>query len=221
MCRITFLAAVATLLTIGVFTATRTRDYRPLVAVGVVALAVTVPFTPIVLERSLGFVPSPGEFLGMLTDPVALFQSINTQGRLAIWPVVFQAFLQQPILGQGLGASTAILTASLPGIGATVIHNEYLRLATDTGVVGVLFFTVAVTIWLRACVRAAHSSSAVVRELALPAVAGIVAWAIVALTDNPFDYYAPFTQYIGFLVAAALALHATTGERTAEVQRDD
>jgi hypothetical protein len=29
---------------------------------------------------------------------------------------------------------------------------------------------------------------------------------VIALTDNPFDYYAQFTQYIAFLVAATVAL---------------
>jgi hypothetical protein len=43
------------------------------------------------------------------------------------------------------------------------------------------------------------------REFALPAFAGILAWAILSVTDNVFDYYAPFTQYIGFLCAGALA----------------
>jgi hypothetical protein len=32
----------------------------------------------------------------------------------------------------------------------------------------------------------------------------IAAWAVVAATDNPFDYYGPFTQYVAFLVAGAV-----------------
>jgi hypothetical protein len=50
-----------------------------------------------------------------------------------------------------------------------------------------------------------------VQEYAWPAIAGIVAWALIAGTDNPFDYYAPFTQYIGFLCAATVAMAHFTG----------
>ena len=28
---------------------------------------------------------------------------------------------------------------------------------------------------------------------------------VIALTDNPFDYYGPFTQYVAFLVGASVA----------------
>jgi hypothetical protein len=42
----------------------------------------------------------------------------------------------------------------------------------------------------------------------MPAAAGVVAWAIIALTDNPFDSYMLFTQYVGFFMGATLALQS-------------
>ena len=44
-----------------------------------------------------------------------------------------------------------------------------------------------------------------VREFAYPAIAGILAWSVIAITDNAFDYYASFTQYIGLACAGAIA----------------
>jgi hypothetical protein len=71
----------------------------------------------------------------------------------------------------------------------------------------VLYF-LAISAWLGGVVRAGRHASPAVRELALPAVGGIVAWAVIAVTDNAFDYYAQFTQYIGFCCAGTLAAAA-------------
>jgi hypothetical protein len=43
-----------------------------------------------------------------------------------------------------------------------------------------------------------------VREHALPALAATLAWGIIAATDNAFDYYGPFTQFVAFLTGGAL-----------------
>ncbi|MDP2958481.1 MAG: hypothetical protein Q8N53_18795 [Longimicrobiales bacterium] len=32
----------------------------------------------------------------------------------------------------------------------------------------------------------------------------MLAWGVISLTDNAFDYYAPFTQFAGFLVAGVV-----------------
>jgi hypothetical protein len=130
---------------------------------------------------------------------------MNFQGREIIWPVVGQAFLASPVLGQGLGVSTHYVVTTIDPAGGAVVHNEYLRLAADTGLIGLTLFTTAMIIWLVAAVRGGRAPG-LVREFAVPAVAGMVAWAVIALTDNPFDYYAQFTQYIAFLVAATVAL---------------
>lgn len=66
-------------------------------------------------------------------------------------------------------------------------------------------FALAVLVWAGAMVRLGRQGDGRVREFALPAFAGIMAWAVLSVTDNVFDYYAPFTQYIGFLCAGALA----------------
>jgi hypothetical protein len=52
--------------------------------------------------------------------------------------------------------------------------------------------------------RTARSGAAGALEYALPAFGAILAWAVIAFTDNAFDYYAQYTQYVGFYCAAAL-----------------
>src|SRR5690606_39180512 len=92
---------------------------------------------------------------------------------------------------------------------------EYLRLTAETGIIGGLLFMIAIVVWFRAALRAGRVPDPRVREFAFPAIGGILAWAVIAITDNAFDYYAQFTQYIAFFCAAALAA-AALGPAAAE-----
>jgi hypothetical protein len=205
MTRIALLATIVGFLVIAAYSAWRDRDFRvPLIAAAVMLLVV-IPLTPIALERTFGVRPTVAELVQLAGDPVGLYHRMNFQGREIIWPVVGKAFLASPVLGQGLGVSTHYVVNTIDPAGGAVVHNEYLRLAADTGLIGLTLFTTAMMIWLVAVVRGGRAPG-LVREFAVPAVAGMVAWAVIALTDNPFDYYAAFTQYIAFLVAATVAL---------------
>jgi O-antigen ligase len=205
MTRITLLATVISFLALAIYTAWRDRDPRMPVVAALVMLVVVVPLTPIALERTFGVVPTLSELGAMAADPVTLYNRMNLQGREVVWPVVGQAFLSSPVLGHGLGTSTHYVVTTIDPAGGAVVHNEYLRLAADTGLIGVALFTAAMMIWLAVAVRAGRRPG-MIREFAVPAGAGLVAWAVIAISDNPFDYYAPFTQYIGFLTAGSVAL---------------
>lgn len=215
--RITMLAAVVGLTGVAVMAA-GARNFRVIFAAGVLGLAVLVTLVPVVLERTLGYVPTPGQMLGLLADPVQLYASMNWQGREMVWPVIAGAWLANPVTGIGLGSTGPLLRGLFPSEMGLVAHNEYLRLTTETGLAGALLYFLAVTSWLVGAARIGRSSSPAARELAWPAVGGILAWAVIAATDNPFDYYGQFTQYIGFCVAGALAaaaFHQTEGDAVA------
>lgn len=202
--RISLLAVLAGLGALAVSGARARGDWRVAVGAGVVGVGVALVLTPVVLIRTFGYLPTLGELLALLGDPVHLYRSINWQGRDVYWPVVYQAFTTSPVFGLGLGASTAVIRASFPAWGGTVVHNEYLRLAAETGVVGAVLFGVALMRWFGAAWRAAASPLPAVQEFAAPAVGAMVACAVIAITDNAFDYYAPLTQFVAFLVAGAL-----------------
>jgi O-antigen ligase len=205
MTRITLLATLMGFLAMALYSAWRDRDPRlPLVA-ALVMLLVVVPLTPITLERTFGVVPTVGELVAMAGDPVGLYHRMNFQGREIVWPVVGQVFLSNPILGSGLGTSTFWVLQLVDITQGAVVHNEYLRLAADTGIIGTGLFSAALLIWLAAAIRGGRGPG-MHREFALPAMAGLVAWAVLSLTDNPLDYYAQFTQYVALLAAGTVAL---------------
>lgn len=204
--RITFLASLTGLFGIALYSAVVQRNYRVVAAAAFVGAVVAVPLVPVVLERTFyGRIPSMGELVVLLSNPVALYHAVNWQGREFFWAFLAQSFVASPVLGNGIGSSTALLRSNFPGSAGLVAHNEYLRLLVDVGLVGVAIFFVAIIKWLWGAVRAGRWDRPYVRELAMPAAAVVVAWAFISATDNPFDYYAPFTQYAGFLCAGAIA----------------
>lgn len=204
--RITLLAGMAGLAGAALYGALIARNRRAVVAAGIIGGTLATALVPVALERSLGYIPSASELLELVTDPVAFWESVNWQGRQIIWPVLFKTFLASPVVGHGLGASTVFLIETFQGGMGGVIHNEYLRLLVDTGVVGSALFAISILAWLGTVLRAGRHDDALAGEFAMPAFAAIVAWTFIALTDNAFDYYAAFTQYIGFLCAGALAV---------------
>ncbi len=204
--RITLLAGLVALTAAGLYGSIARRKYRPVVAALGLAGLIGLVLTPVVLTRTFGYVPSLGEFIGLLGDPVALYGLVNWQGRELFWGVLVAAWSANPLFGLGLGSSSGILKGLFTRDMGTVAHNEYIRLGTDTGFLGIGLFFMAMLGWLSAIVRLREGADPRVQEVALPALAVILAWAVISVTDNAFDYYAPFTQYAGFLVAAAVVM---------------
>jgi O-antigen ligase len=201
--RITLGAALVGLAGMSVYGALINRSNRAAAAGVGLAAIIGAALAPVVLVRSFGYVPAPSTLLDLARDPVALFYAVNWQGREVIWPVLVQAWGTSPWVGLGMGASAVVLDTSFPGL-PMVAHNEYLRLGVDTGWIGVALFFIAVMAWLSAVLAAGRSGAPGVREHALPALAATLAWGVIAATDNAFDYYGPFTQFIAFFTAAAL-----------------
>lgn len=212
MTRITFLATIVGILIIALLASVRQRHYRALAAAGLVTAVLVIGGLPYILNRSLGFLPTPSELLSLLSNPEALYSAINWQGRTNLWPIVWTGFMASPVVGLGLGSSSVVIRQHFPAEAASVAHNEYLRLAADTGVVGVTLFTIAMLVWLGTMLRPLRGDNTHAAEYAVPAVAGIAAWAIIAITDNPFDSYMYFTQYVGFLAGATVAMRAITAK---------
>ncbi|MEX2283516.1 MAG: O-antigen ligase family protein [Gemmatimonadota bacterium] len=202
--RITLLGVFAGIAVMALYAGVARRGYKAMAGPVLVGLLVGVPLMAPALERSLGFMPTPSEVITLIRSPAALYESINWQGRDALWPIVYGSFAGDRLTGLGLGSSTVVLKQYMPAQVGYVPHNEYLRLASEAGLIGVALFFLAILKWFIGAWRAGLAASPRGREFALAALGGIVGWACVALTDNPFDYYSALTQYIGFLCAGAM-----------------
>jgi O-antigen ligase len=202
--RITFLAGAVSLAVVALYSAVVRRNYRAATIGAGAVVVLTLAFAPVLLERTFGVAPSPAEFLRLVQDPILLYQTINWSGRELFWGVLVLSWMASPWLGLGLGSSTAVLKSVFPEDMGLVAHNEYIRLGTDTGFLGIALFMVAMLAWLRVAVAAGLKGDPRVQEVTLPALAILMAWGVISLTDNTFDYYGPLTQFAGFFVGASL-----------------
>jgi len=209
--RTALLGGMAALTLIGVHSAVVKRDFRLLNAILVIGVALAVAIVPAFLQKTFGHVvPTPGEFFALLGDPLTLLERVSLSGREIFWPVIFLYFLTSPIIGLGLGTTTYLMETQMPESAGGVVHNEYLRLATETGLVGLGLFALAILGWAWGVARASFRPEPWVLEWALPALGALAVWAVTGFGDNAIDYYAPVSQYVAVLAAGAIwaARHA-------------
>lgn len=126
--------------------------------------------------------------------------TINTSGRSVLWEMTLDSAAQSPIIGNGAGSASALISAHFTNISHP--HNEYLRLYHDYGVIGLALFVWGfATLLGRVGRRAAHSDS----PIHWAALIAMVAVALAATTDNVIIY--PFVMLpLGALVGLSLGL---------------
>lgn len=141
-------------------------------------------------------------------------QSVGLTGRGTVWLAGLEDYREHSLLlGQGIGSSDHYFM-SLFG---TVAHNEYLRVLYDGGAVGLVLFMFANLSLLRWLGKIRRNEYSAVRAYSAIGVALVLAYLVVALTDNPLDYYLLFTQYVFFVLGVCLAMSEETRTRSGAV----
>lgn len=188
------------------------RNVRALAGALGVGLVLAVLVAPIVLERTFpSGMPTIGELLALRHEPLRIAEYVHMSGRELLWPVVYDAFTRSPLFGNGLGASTVVMLSNFAPEEGGIVHNEYLRLLCDTGLVGMGLFAAATTTWLVGGLRAAARRTHAAQEWALPAVGALVVWAVGSIFDNGLDYYSAVGQIVGTLAGGALVVGGLAG----------
>jgi O-antigen ligase len=110
-----------------------------------------------------------------------LGEATNLSHRDLIWPYFQQAIAASPLFGWGLGAGKAVIpyTSTLNALlGTNAAHNEYLRIATEGGAVGLLLLIALFILWVR------HNTAALPARPRWLLRVIFIAFAIQSLTDN-------------------------------------
>ena len=216
--RITMLAGFVALGAAGLLGSFARRQVRPALTALALGAVIAVALLPVFLQRTFGYMPTVEEFFALLSDPVALFLAVNWQGRELFWGVLITFWMASPVLGLGLGSSSGILKGLFTREEGQVAHNDYIRLGTDTGFLGLAIYLAAVGTWIWMAVRLTMRGTRAGLEYALPAFAVMLGWGVISITDNAFDYYAPFTQFAGFLLGGAVVAERAVGASSADVE---
>jgi O-antigen ligase len=189
---------------LGVYALIATRNVRAVLPIVLIGAVVAAFFVPAFVERTFqAGMPTLADIREAIRDPLEIAYFMNLSGREVLWAVVIAGFLGSPILGLGLGGSSALLEATFPAEVGHIAHNEYLRVVADTGLIGLGLFAMAMLTWGWGVLRGLRAPGANT-EYTLPALAVFLSWAVISAADNTIDYYAAFSQYVGFLAAAAV-----------------
>src|SRR5882672_6485049 len=139
----------------------------------------------------------------LIQDPAIAMEHLHTSGRSMAWEAIFEKFFYpSPLVGSGLGATQDYYYSQTSGIG--VIHSEYVRLLSETGILGVSLFAVAALAYLGRLIRSYHRARTTdTARYALAATGALVAYLIYIATDNGFYYVTGFGIYVFSLIGMA------------------
>lgn len=103
-------------------------------------------------------------------------QAARTQlSRVVIWKTTLSLIADHPLLGVGLGAFPTAYTQYDPAGGffhVNAVHNDYLQLVSETGVVGGVLGLLFLVFAVRLSLRTLKSQSALGRSVALGSIVG-------------------------------------------------
>ena len=122
--------------------------------------------------------------------------------RLTLWQLGLEQIRQSPVVGSGLGRMTNLEGAQVNAYGErTGVHNQYLWLAGEAGIVPLALYLLFLFSLLRLCRTAPHS----------PARDAVVGWAFLIALHSLFHYLLGL-PFLAFLigVSCALAVSART-----------
>jgi O-antigen ligase len=135
-------------------------------------------------------------------------QSVGLTGRGTTWLAGLGDYQEHNLLlGQGIGSSDRYFMTFF----GTIAHNEYLRVLFDGGAIGLVLFIFANLSLLRWLVKTSRNENSIVRVYSAIGIALVLAYLVVAITDNPLDYYLLFTQYVFFVLGVCFAISRKTG----------
>jgi hypothetical protein len=138
----------------------------------------------------------------LLRDPMYAFSSVNGSGRFDLWSgMLDKFFVGHRVFGSGIGATQDFLyTQSQAGMG--VVHSEYVRLLCEVGIVGLVFFALAMIAYMLSIAHVYKATRSSPYPLA--ALAALLCYLIYMTTDNAFDYVIQFGSYVFAIVALAI-----------------
>jgi O-antigen ligase len=156
----------------------RTHVWRVVLLLGIVGLGLGIFHTPTFQKRFFW------EGSGTLADVAE--GNFLSFGRFESWPDIWDEAWKQPWLGHGAGSAYDFVPTVWENMHH--VHNDYLRVGFEGGLVGVALF-LGVMVWqLYDLRRRIQQSQGMVRTAFAAAWLGFLVFMISAITDNTLSY---------------------------------
>ena len=110
--------------------------------------------------------------------------SLNTSGRAQVWELMLQSWKESKVFGLGFGSTSKLLTTYFPTIAYP--HNDYLKILTEFGVIGILVFLSIIFSLVATFYRCSRISTYSIS--ARSALASTFTLLLVMITDNALAY---------------------------------
>lgn len=156
---------------VGLLYLTRGRDRRHVATVAGLALAVALP-----MGLLAGFDP------GAAIEASPVSQVTTLTGRTAVWKVGVAAWLDRPITGQGTGVFLDFAAENEGFEWAGQAHNQYVQVAAEHGLIGLVLLVIYVVLMGRIAWRHADATGNASIALVLP-------FLLRTITETPVDVF--------------------------------
>jgi hypothetical protein len=151
--------------------------------VGIAVLALVLFYTPIFQERF---------FKGSGTISDVTSGDFESAGRFNAWPYILDEALKHPTLGTGVGSAFDYVPTVWKD--SKYVHNDYLRMFFELGIVGLTLFVLAFVCQFAVLYRCINSSTGVVQTAFTICWLGFCVLMVSCATDNTILYNIYFTN---------------------------
>jgi O-antigen ligase len=171
-----------------------------------VALAVMLFYTPLFQERFFD-----SEY-GSL-DRVLNGNFIDS-GRFAAWPPILDEAWQHPVFGAGVGSAHDFVPTVWPEV--VQVHNDYLRIGFEQGLVGLVIFLSVMAWQLRDLTRQIGRSDGYAKRAFAASFLGLLIFLLTSVTDNTLAYNLWYVNPLFAVMGAAYGVARCGGPDSAD-----
>lgn len=128
---------------------------------------------------------------------------INSSGRSVLWSMTIDQWKQSPWIGHGPGTAQTMISERFPGW-ISHPHNEYLRFLDDTGIVGLVLWSLGMlTLLVRAARAVLRTNDVLDRTVHIAAGLSVLVILFGSITDNVTVYI-----YCAMIAGSVIGLSA-------------
>jgi putative inorganic carbon (hco3(-)) transporter len=129
--------------------------------------------------------------LGVFFVPIAARLSQDDQGsawaRIPLMKLAFNMIQEHPFIGIGANNFSVVLpqyvSSELRGEWLYIVHNQYLLVFAETGIIGLFFFILIIAMVIHVCVRCIKNNEPIISPLAIGILSGIIALSVFMLVE--------------------------------------